>query len=130
MYFQRLIERNPQLLEAALSLHQNGRIPPNTWIIDLDMIVENARILFAEAMRLGLTTYLMSKQYGRNPYVSALALANGLYKIVAVDVTCSLMARRYARSWRGATVSPLGTWGTSIKFPVTWYLRWSLCARM
>jgi len=95
MYFQRLIERNPQLLEAALSLHQNGRIPPNTWIIDLDMIVENARILFAEAMRLGLTTYLMSKQYGRNPYVSALALANGLYKIVAVDVTCSLMARRY-----------------------------------
>ena len=95
MYFQRLIDRNPQLLEAALSLHQRGRIPPNTWIIDLDMIVENARILSAEATRLGLTTYLMSKQYSRNPYVSALALAHGLYKIVAVDVTCSLMARRY-----------------------------------
>src|SRR5437667_8099835 len=95
MYFQRIIERNPRLLETAITLHQSGRIPPNTWIIDLDMMVENARILAAEARRLGLTTYLMSKQYARNPYVSALALANGLYKIVAVDVACSLMARRY-----------------------------------
>ena len=95
MYLQRLIERNPQLLEAAITLHQNGRIPPNTWIIDLDTIVDNARVLAAEAQRLGLTTYLMSKQYARNPYVSVLALANGLDKIVAVDATCSLMARRY-----------------------------------
>jgi len=95
MYLQRLIERNPRLLEAALALHQEGRIPPNTWVIDLDMIVENARALAAEANRLGLTTYLMSKQYGRNPYVSALALAQGLHKLVAVDAACSLMARRY-----------------------------------
>ena len=95
MFLQRLIERNPRLLEAALALHQQGRIPPNTWIIDLDMIVENARALAAGANRLGLTIYLMSKQYGRNPYVSSLALAQGLYKIVAVDVACSLMARRY-----------------------------------
>jgi predicted amino acid racemase len=95
MYLQRLIERNSRLLEAAITLHQHGHIPPNTWIIDLDTIVENARVLAAEAKRLGLTTYLMSKQYARNPYVSALALANGLNKIVAVDVTCSLMARRY-----------------------------------
>ena len=95
MYLQRLIERNPRLLEAAILLHQSGRIPPNKWIIDLDTIVENARVLAAEAKRLGLTTYLMSKQYSRNPYISALALANGLDKIVAVDVSCSLMARRY-----------------------------------
>src|SRR6266851_1321434 len=95
MYLQRLIERNPQLLEIAVKLHQSGRIPPNTWLIDLDTIVDNARVLAAEAHRLGLTTYLMSKQYARNPYVSALALANGLHKIVAVDVACSLMARRY-----------------------------------
>ena len=96
MYLQRLIERNPRLLEAAIMLHQGGRIPPNTWIIDLDTVVENARVLAGEASRLGLKTYLMSKQYGRNPYVSALALANGLNKIVAVDVSCSLMARRYS----------------------------------
>jgi predicted amino acid racemase len=95
MYLQRLIERNPRLMEAAIMLHQAGRIPPNTWLIDLDTIVENARALSAEASRLGLTTYLMSKQYARNPYVSALALASGLHKIVAVDATCALMAHRY-----------------------------------
>jgi predicted amino acid racemase len=89
------MERNPQLMEVAVKLHQEGRIPPNTWLIDLDAIAENARALSAEASRLGLTTYLMTKQYARNPYVSALALANGLHKIVAVDATCSLMADRY-----------------------------------
>ncbi|HVB73271.1 MAG TPA: alanine racemase [Ktedonobacteraceae bacterium] len=95
MYLQRLIERNPRLMEAAITLHQEGHIPPNTWLIDLDTIAENARALSAVARSLGLTTYLMSKQYGRNPYVSALALANGLHKIVAVDATCALMAHRY-----------------------------------
>jgi predicted amino acid racemase len=95
MYLQRLIERNPRLMETAITLHQKGRIPPNTWLIDLDTIVDNARALSSEANHLGLTTYLMTKQYGRNPYVSALALANGLHKIVAVDATCSLMAHRY-----------------------------------
>lgn len=95
MYLQRLIERNPSLMEAAIRLHQAGRIPPNTWLIDLDTVAENARALSAKARSLGLTTYLMSKQYGRNPYVSALALANGLHKIVAVDATCALMAHRF-----------------------------------
>ncbi len=95
MFLQRLIERNPRLLEAAIELQQSGRIPPNTWVMDLDAIAENARILGAEAKRLGLATYVMSKEYSRNPYVSAVALANGLHKMVAVDVQCSLMARRY-----------------------------------
>ena len=95
MYLQNLIERNPRLLAAAIDLHQSGQIPPNTWIIDLDMIVENARALATEARRLGLTTYVMSKQYGRNPYVTGLALAQGLHKIVAVDAPCALMTNRY-----------------------------------
>ncbi|HLL78223.1 MAG TPA: alanine racemase [Ktedonobacteraceae bacterium] len=95
MYLSRLMERNPRLMEAAVRLHSAGRIPPNTWLIDLDTVADNARALSDVARRLGLTTYLMTKQYGRNPYVSALALANGLHKIVAVDATCALMAHRY-----------------------------------
>src|SRR4051794_28387954 len=95
MFLQRLIERNPRLLEAAIELHQRGRIPPNTWVIDLDAIGENATVLATEARRLGLHTYVMSKQYARNPYVSALALARGLHKMVAVDVQCVLLLHRY-----------------------------------
>lgn len=95
MYLHRLIERNPKLLRAALELHQGGRIPPNTWVVDLDTIADNARSLAAEARRLGLSTYVMSKQYARNPYVTWIAIANGLHKAVAVDMPGALQMRRY-----------------------------------
>ncbi len=95
MYTERLAERNPRLLEAAIDLHQSGRIPPGTFVIDLDTIAENARVLASEADRLGLKTYLMTKQYARNPYVTKVALANGLYKTVAVDLPGALQMRRY-----------------------------------
>ena len=95
MYLQRLIQRNPRLLEAAIDLHQRGRIPPSTWVIDLDAVADNARALASEARRLGLTTYVMSKQYARNPYVTMVAIANGLNKTVAVDMPGALQMRRY-----------------------------------
>jgi predicted amino acid racemase len=103
MYLQRLLDRNAALLEAALELHQSGRIPPNTWVVDLDTIAANARVLAAEARRLGLTTYVMTKQHARNPYITLLALANGLDKTVAVDMQCALLLRRY-----GAPVGHMG----------------------
>lgn len=95
MYLQNLLDQKSQLLEACITFHQEGLIPANTWVIDLDTIVNNARALAAEAKRLGLTTYLMSKQHNRNPYINHLALANGLDKIVAVDATGALMCNRY-----------------------------------
>ena len=95
MFLRRLVERNPRLMEVAVDLHQSGRIPASTFVIDLDAIAENARALAAEAGRLGLTTYVMSKQYARNPYVTHVALANGLNKTVAVDMPGALQMRRY-----------------------------------
>jgi predicted amino acid racemase len=95
MYVEKLLDRNPGLLETALELHQSGRIPPNTYVVDLDAIAANARVLAAEARRLGLTTYNMTKQHGRNPYITLTALANGLDSTVAVDLQCALLLRRY-----------------------------------
>ena len=95
MYLEKLLDRNPGLLDTALELHQSGRIPPNTYVVDLDTIAANARVLAAEARRLGLTTYNMTKQHGRNPYVTLTALANGLDSTVAVDVQCALLLRRH-----------------------------------
>jgi predicted amino acid racemase len=103
MYLKTLLDRNPRLLESALELHQAGRIPPNTWVVDLDAIAHNARVLAAEARRLGLTTYAMTKQHGRNPYITHTALANGLDRTVAVDMQCALLLRRY-----GVTVGHMG----------------------
>lgn len=96
MYLKNVLDQNPNLPKVALQLHQEGKIPPNTWVIDLDTIVDNARVLSMEARRLGLTTYLMSKQHNRNPYINALALAAGLNKLVAVDGNGVLAARRYS----------------------------------
>lgn len=95
MFLKRLLDRNPALLETALDLHQGGSIPPNTWVIDLDAVAHNAQVLSATARRLGLVTYLMTKQHARNPYVNHLAMANGLGKGVAVDIQCALQMRRY-----------------------------------
>lgn len=95
MFLKSLLDRNPALLETALDLHQEGAIPPNTWVIDLDAIAQNAQALSATAGRLGLTTYLMTKQHARNPYVNHVAMANGLGKGVAVDIQCVLQMRRY-----------------------------------
>jgi len=95
MYLNNIMRNNPQLLETIFDNHQKGLIPPNTWVIDLDTIVKNARILSNKAKELGLRTYLMSKQHNRNPYINKLALANGLEKLVAVDMQGVLSARRY-----------------------------------
>ena len=95
MFLQRLIDRNPQLLEVALDMQQSGRIPASTFVIDLDAVAHNARVLAAEAKRLGLTTYVMTKQYARNPYVTLTAIAQGLNKTVAVDMPGALQMRRY-----------------------------------
>lgn len=95
MFLNRLIERNPQLIEAATRLHQAGALPPNSWIIDLDVIAENARILSEAARANHLSTYVMTKQYARNPLVTNVAMRCGLGAPVAVDVQCAKELHRY-----------------------------------
>lgn len=95
MLLERVLDKNPGIVEASVTLHQAGEIPAGCWLFDLDAIAHNARSLAAEAKRLGLTTYLMTKQIGRNPFVAALALHGGLDKTVAVDIQCARLLHRY-----------------------------------
>jgi len=95
MLLERVLERNPALVEAAVKLHQDGRVPAGSWLFDLDAIDANARAIATEARRLGLRTYLMTKQLGRNPFVAAVALNAGLEKTVAVDIRCARLLWRY-----------------------------------
>ena len=95
MYLNNVLLHTPELLETMVNSHQKGLIPPNSWVIDLDTIVENAKVLSAKAKSLGLFTYLMSKQHNRNPYINKLALANGLNKMVTVDVQGAISMERY-----------------------------------
>ncbi len=87
MFIDRLIQRNVDLARAAVELHQAGELPPSTYVIDLDVLYENAFALCTEARRLGLSVVAMTKQFGRNPLAIRTLENAGVERFVAVDVT-------------------------------------------
>ena len=89
MFLQSLIHRNHKFIEAVVNFHQAGKIPPNSYVLDLDAMQANARIMADEAERLGLKIYAMSKQIGRNPPAFAALAAGGIDSYVAVDMACA-----------------------------------------
>ncbi|MDA8353322.1 MAG: alanine racemase [Firmicutes bacterium] len=86
MFLDALRRRNPALVEACVHLHQQGRIPPNTVVIDVDTVRENARHLVETAAEQGMALYFMTKQFGRDSELSREIAAQGLTRAVAVDL--------------------------------------------
>lgn len=103
MFLSALVSRNRAFVEAAVRLHQEGRIPANSYVLDLDTIRANARHMTAEAHRRGLTVYAMSKQVGRAPGALRAITGGGADGYVAVDMGC---ARPIAAN--GHTIGNLG----------------------
>jgi predicted amino acid racemase len=81
-----IIRRNPDLIRAAVKLHQSGEIPPNTHVIDVDSVVKNTDLISRKANRLGVTNYFMTKQFGRNPVLMKSIVKAGIKKAVAIDI--------------------------------------------
>ncbi len=77
---------NLMLIKISTALHQKGQVPPNTYVIDLDSIRNNARIIKKAADDANISLYFMSKQFGRNPIVSRAIVNSGIEKAVAVSV--------------------------------------------
>jgi len=94
MFVDALKRQNPALISAALRLWQQGKIAPDSWVIDVDQVLENGRLLVETARRHGITLYLMTKQLGRNPWLAQKLLALGYQGIVAVDYKESRVMRR------------------------------------
>ena len=94
MFLDVLRRRNPRLIEQSIALHQAGKIPANTYVIDLDAVEANARKLRAEADRHGLKLFAMTKQMGRNGSFCAALRRGGVEKAVAVDMTDARACRR------------------------------------
>jgi predicted amino acid racemase len=92
MFLDLLRRRNPALLEAAARLHRDGELPANCYAIDLDAVGRNAATIRAEADRLGLKAFAMTKQIGRNPDVSRRLVESGITHSVAVDLECGVAA--------------------------------------
>lgn len=77
--------RNPKLIQSGVTLHQSGQIPPNTYVIDLDILGENVEALAETAKNHDFTLYFMSKQLGRLPFIGQFIAEHGIEKAVAVE---------------------------------------------
>lgn len=85
MFIDVTSRRNPLLIRAAVLLHQRRIIPANTYVLDLDALADNTRLIRAEADRVGLSLYFMTKQINRNPVAAQTIAAAGIARAVAVE---------------------------------------------
>ncbi len=85
MFLDRLIATNRPLATLALEWQQNGVVLPDTYLLDLDAIVQNARSMKRAADEKGISLYFMLKQLGRNPLVGQRLAEEGLVGAVCVD---------------------------------------------
>ncbi|HCB1500803.1 putative amino acid racemase [Klebsiella oxytoca] len=94
MFIKALQRQNPALIATALRFWQQGRIAPDSWVIDVDQVLENGKLLLKTAQQYGISLYLMTKQIGRNPWLAEKLLALGYQGIVVVDYKESRVMRR------------------------------------
>ncbi len=85
MFLETLCRRNPEFVISVLQSHQRHELNANTYVLDLNAIKKNLEHLKANADRLGLAMYPMTKQIGRNPAILDLLKKMKVGKVVAVD---------------------------------------------
>ncbi len=85
MFLDITLKRNPRLIKYAAELHREGIIRPNTYVLDMDAIMENTKMLVEAAEKYGIKLYMMTKQIGRNPEAARIIAECGIERAVAVD---------------------------------------------
>ncbi|MGO4743239.1 YhfX family PLP-dependent enzyme [Serratia quinivorans] len=85
MFITALQRQNPALISAAVSLWQQRILRPDSYVIDVDTVEENARCILQAAQQNHLTPYVMSKQFGRNPWLCQRIIDQGFPGAAAVD---------------------------------------------
>ncbi len=94
MFLDVTLQRNPRLIETALAFHRAGIIPPNCFVIDSDIVAENAALLHQAAHRAGLDLYFTTKQIGFNPLLARRIVEAGISRAIAIDAReVSVLAR-------------------------------------
>lgn len=85
MFLNQTIRRNQKLVETAFRLHQDGVILPDSYVVDVDIFLENARKMLKKAEQNHIKLYFMLKQIGRNPYLAKALMELGYSGAVVVD---------------------------------------------
>jgi predicted amino acid racemase len=85
MFLEKTIKENKALIEFGFWAQQSGALLPDTYLLDLDAIEENARCMKTTADGFDITLYFMLKQLGRNPEVARALAGLGFSGAVCVD---------------------------------------------
>jgi predicted amino acid racemase len=85
MFLEKTEERNKRLIETAVKFHQSGKILPDTFVVDVDQFLDNAKDILDEANKNHIELYYMLKQIGRNPYLGKALEQIGYKGAVSVD---------------------------------------------
>lgn len=95
MFTDRLKTNNPELIKASLSLFHEGKILPDTYVLDYDAIMENGKQMKKVADENGVKLFYMLKQIGRNPIIAKGLDEIGFDGCVAVDFKEALLMKEY-----------------------------------
>lgn len=85
MFTKQLKNKNPKLIEAAYQLYESGLVLPDSFLVDVDQLMANAKAMLAEANKYDIELYFMLKQLGRNPYLAKKFIELGYPGAVVVD---------------------------------------------
>lgn len=95
MFLKQIQRKNPMLIKAVVKLHQNGQLPPNTYVFDADTYEENGRKLRSEAEKFDLNLYFMTKQHARNPELIRRIVRQGAKETVCVNMEDARILHRH-----------------------------------
>lgn len=85
MFLKQLKNKNPQFIQSVLKLYNKGLILPDTYCIDVDTLLDNAKKILDEANKYEIRLWYMLKQLGRNPYIAKKLEELGYMGAVLVD---------------------------------------------
>ena len=85
MFLDKLCKTNPNLIQTAVHMHQQEQIMPDTYVVDVDQFLENAKAILQKANEQNIELYYMLKQIGRNPYLAKELEKIGYKGAVVVD---------------------------------------------
>lgn len=111
MFLETIINNNSSLIDASLYLRKKNLILPDTYVIDLDSIIENTHSLAKVAQENKIELFYMTKQFGRNPLVAKKIAQSGIENAVAVDYKEGLLLKSHNLS--------IGNIGHLVQIPIS-----------
>lgn len=85
MFLNKLKEDSPRFLKALVDLHQEGKLLPDSYAVDMEQFRKNAAAVVSSARQKGIKLYFMLKQIGRNPMLAQELVKLGYDGAVVVD---------------------------------------------